>query len=1712
MKFILLTVSILFGVRSLSQDFSNKGKDFWVGYGSHCQMYSGSAGTDPSTGGSQDMVLYFTSDVAATVTITIPKTGWTRTYTVVPNTVTETQVIPKTGADDVRLRSEGKFSKKSIHITSDKPIVAYAHIYNASVSGATLLFPTNTLGKEYYSLNYKQTSNQAFSYPYCFAIATEDSTILDITPSAATLTHAANVTFRDTLMAGDVLNLLGVITGNTGVDLTGTKIKSIASSTGQCKRIAVFSGSGKLDIICPSGTGGSADNYIQQDFPSTAWGQKYFTVPTKNLPFNYFRVLVKDPTTVVKLNGVVQGGLQNNFFYDLPLTGVPNLIESDKPVVVAQYITTQGACGNGSPGDPEMIYLSPVEQTIDKVTLNSTPHSKIDTNRHFINVVIKTSAAPSFRIDGNTPAVAFNLHPQDPSYSYIQMSVIPGSHTIQADSGFNAIAYGYGSAESYGYNAGTNIRDLTNFITPINPLNISGTNTACAGTPFYFSITYPFEPTSLYWDFHGFPLNNPYPNVTVALPYTIKDSTYLINGKRVYRYKLPTTYTYSPAGNYPVSITAGTSGADDCGNLQTRDDTLFVFNPPVTDIAYTHSGCISDSVFFKDNTNYVPGTSSYKWYWNFGDGTTDSVRNPKHLFTTPGVYNVKFSLISNVGCLSDTSVKQIIIATKPIAKFGISNPSCANKSITFFDSSSAAAPGVLVKWVWDYGDGNIDSFTVSTNPTHTYSTAGAYNVRLTVQSNTGCNSIPYVFPLTVHPNPVVNFNSPPVCLPTGVAQFFDSSSIADNSESGFKYLWNFGDQNSGALNIDSVKNPIHNYSSAGPFSVKLQVTSKDGCTSDTTKILSTVYAQPTSAFSVNAENCFNDTTFFTDQSSGQGNTITSWYWNFGDGQTSASQNPSHLFATANTYTVKLVVKTDKGCLSDTLTKQVIVNPLPTAGFTTSTPICETKAITFTNTSTANAGNIIVWKWNFGDSSVLNLNSGAPFTHTYTNAGTYTVTLSVETDKGCKSAVKTNQITINPQPQPGFILPEVCLRDAFAQFIDTSKIASGSIITWAWNFGDPTSGALNISNAQNPPHKYNAIGNYPVTLTITSNNGCIATLTQTLTVNGDVPVANFNALNPSGLCANDSVAIQDASSVNFGSITKVEIYWDNNGTPVVFDTDDFPLPGETYKHLYPNLQTSKTYTIRYRAYSGISCVAERIKNIIVNAAPKVQFLALRDTCLNINSFQLTQASEIGSVPGTGVYSGPGITNSSGIFDAKIAGVGTHTIRYTFTSSKGCVDYKEQPITILAPPVADLNFSSPDCETKAITFSDISTATAGTITTWTWNFGDGSPVVVKNTSAPFTHVFASANTYNVTLTVTTGNGCNSSATAKSVKVNPLPMVDFSLPKTCLPNANAQFNDMSTITDGTAAQFTYSWNFGDPNSGSANTSTLKNPAHIYSALGPYNVTLQVTSSSGCVKDTVKVYNDIHPQPKANFTFSPASVCLGASINFTDQSNGLDGSIQQYQWNFGDNTTASQQNPSHTFNTAGTYNVRLFIINSQGCNSDTVTKSMIVYPYPVVNAGPDKSVLEGGTVTLEPTVTGNNLQYLWTPSQYLNNTTILNPVVTGVADITYTLTVTANGGCVASDQIVVKVLKFPKIPNTFTPNGDGINETWIIQNLETYPEARVQVFNRYGQLVFESKGYTKPWNGTMNGQSLPFGTYYYIIEPGNGRIPIKGYVTLIK
>ena len=845
--FYLLLIFMISSYQLVAQDFSNKGKDFWVGYGSHVSMYSGT-GLPIESGGSQDMVLYFTSDHDATVTVEIPSVGYLRTYTVLANSVTSSDPIPKSGAQDARITSEGK-SDKGIHITSDFAIIAYAHIYNNSISGASLLFPTNTLGRSYYSINYKQESNSPYSFCYTYVVATEDSTNVEIILSANTVGgNKPGDTIKVALNKGQIYNVFGKVltsspSASTGEDLTGTLIRSVATATSTCKRIGVFSGSGKIYIS--NNNAKTADNYIQQALPANAWGKKYLTVPTAKMPYNIFRVAVSDTNAIVKVNGTIlsRATLQNKFYYEFQ-SNVANVIESDLPIMVAQYITTTGSYGNNNNnnGDPEMIYLSPIEQTISKVTINSTPNARIIDSLHYVNIILPKSATASLKVDGVTPT-NFTTHPGDANFVYYQVNLGSGSHTIAADSGFNAIAYGYGGVETYGYNAGTNVIDLYQKLTVNNEFGIVKLPATCRGTPFKASITLPYQPLSLAWNIPKYP-NIP-PNYA-----PVYDSTYVVNGRTIYRYTLDQLLKYDSIGTYNFQIKVYNPTGDGCSGEQNIDFELVVYKPPAADYTLQSAHCLGDTLFLKDNS--LIGAEERKLYaynWKVGNMPFVNSKNYAPRSDTVGTIPIKYFVITDIGCISDTLSTQVTIDSIPVVNYIVQTIKCIGKDIQFIDSSFAKIGSSLSQWIWNYGDQKIDTALSNATVRHIYDSAISYSTSLTVQTTNGC-VVKKQKNITVYPNPQVGLILPKICLRDAFAEFTDTSRIADNSNN-FTYLWNFGEPgNTLVPNTSTVANPLHRYLNAGTYQVNEKVTSVRGCVSDTTVSFTVNGAIPKSLFSI----------------------------------------------------------------------------------------------------------------------------------------------------------------------------------------------------------------------------------------------------------------------------------------------------------------------------------------------------------------------------------------------------------------------------------------------------------------------------------------------------------------------------------------------------------------------------------------------------------------------------------------------------------------------------------------------------------------------------------------------------------------------------------------------------------------------------------------------------------------------------------------------
>jgi gliding motility-associated-like protein len=1744
-KYGLTLVWVFVGLLTSAQDFSNKGREFWIPFSYHVGMNSG-----PTS--SVSMTLYITSDVNTSYTVEAfgaagppIQSGNIAVGQVVTCVIPNTYFIP----------SSGLFSNRAVRVSAERPVVVYSYITQSAVSGATLCLPTNVLGNEYYSMNYTQVSNENNSNSYFTIIAVEDNTTVEITPSAATTNGwTAGSVNTVTLNRGQIYQVLGTVSSTpttglfTGVDLTGSKIRSVASGSSSCKRIAVFSGAGKIRIGASCGNANSSDNLYQQLYPAVSWGKDYLTVPSFSRPNNFYRVIKKDPATNVYVNGALipASSFVNNRYYEFS-GGVPNRVTADQPVSLSQYFTTQGCSSNPSPYDPDMIILNPVEQNISKVTLVSSNLVATQNRQHHIHVVIPNTgtAISSFRLDGNPiPTSSWVVHPQNSGYSYAYLSnVTQGNHTISSDSGFNAMAYGYANAESYGYSAGANVKDLYQFLTIDNPNATVNVPITCVATPYYFSMTFPYQPTSITWDF-GTALNTQgFANVSLTNP--TPTSTTVVNGRLLYVYRLPTQYTLLSTGIYPIKILATNPTPDGCGGEQEINYDLEVLARPTANFTFSGS-CLNSPTQFTGtpNTGIRPVNSVS---WNFGESSVSALPNPAFTFLSAGTYSVSFSVITDIGCRSDTAIQTVTINPLPTASLSGAATTCINapEPVITFTGGQGIAP-----FIFSYninGGGTLTATTLSNTNSVTItaptSTLGSfvYNLIRVTESGSGQCGQDQVGSVTI------TINSNPTATITGATSVCKDAPSPQitflGAEGTPPYTFNYNIGGGATLSVTTLTGSSSATidvptSVVGSFVYNLtgvvDVNNTVCAGSPTGSVTINVNALPTATISGTTGICLNASEpLITFTGAGTSAPYTFFYAINGGSTLSVTTTGGNTAtvsvstATAGTYTYTLLSVTDGTATTcsqpQTGSAAVTVWPLPQAAYITSSPVCQAGTISFTDQSVANVGTVTGWSWNFGDPASGGQNTSTlqnPIHH-FATAGTYTITLTVTTSNGCVSVNAVAPLVVHPKPRAGYIIPEVCLSDTYAQFTDTSSVASPSTIAaWSWNFGNPNAsppGNPNTSTLQSPQHSYTAVGNYNVSLIVTSSQGCKDTINQQLTVNGSFPVASFAVNNPSTLCANDSVRITNNSTVLPGNITKVEIWWDNIGAPTTVVIDDNPVFGRVYSHRYPNFQSplTKTYQIKFRAYSGGVCMREVTQNVTVNAAPKVQFNAIPNICFDAPLFQITQATEIGNVPGSGVFSGSGVT-STGIFNPAAVGAGTYSISYLYTSTAGgCKDSLTRTIKVWERAIADFTVTSqPFCERQPITFTSTSTSTEGTLTGFVWNFANGAGVFTATSAAALTRTYATFGTYNVKLNVITSNNCVSADKIIPVEVKPLARPNFSFPAiSCLPNANVQFTNLSTVPNAAPSTLTYLWDFGDPSSGTVNNSTAVDPSHVYVDLGPYNVTLSATTTDGCIHDTTIVLNTIHPQPIASFTTDAIDVCIGAPFLFTSTSNPADGTIQSYSWDLADGSTRTLGSFSYTYADTGTYIVSHFIINSFGCKSTIATKTIYVNGYPDADAGPDKQMLEGGQVQLTPP---NNypmpVTFAWTPPTYLDDPTRVDPIARPPDDITYLLTVTSNKGCSDTSSVFIKVLKDPPVPNIFSPNGDGIHDTWIIPYLDSYPGCTVEIVNRYGNLVFRSVGYATPWDGKVKGRDVPVGTYYYVIDPKNGRKKKAGYVDIIR
>ncbi|WP_448702803.1 gliding motility-associated C-terminal domain-containing protein [Mucilaginibacter sp. AW1-3] len=425
-----------------------------------------------------------------------------------------------------------------------------------------------------------------------------------------------------------------------------------------------------------------------------------------------------------------------------------------------------------------------------------------------------------------------------------------------------------------------------------------------------------------------------------------------------------------------------------------------------------------------------------------------------------------------------------------------------------------------------------------------------------------------------------------------------------------------------------------------------------------------------------------------------------------------------------------------------------------------------------------------------------------------------------------------------------------------------------------------------------------------------------------------------------------------------------------------------------------------------------------------------------------------------------------------------------------------------------PIVNANFSSNGssvpsqlCLGYTGSFNIGATVDASTYTNpayqWQVNTGSGWTDIPGATQTQYTvsYVNAQLGTYQYRLLVAEAINintptCRVNSNVLTVTVNPIPTATASA-------ANSKVCYADTIKLMSSGGATYQWT--GPNS---YTSNAQNPviANVTQAMaGTY--TVKAIAASGCF-GTAQVTVGVYPK----FIVSAGkdtTICNGQSVTL-HATGGL-----SYSWSPGktlsDSTSA---NP-----VASPTDTTMYVVTGTSANGCT-SKGMVtigVPKAPTANAGVDKYVFLGQTVQLNGTATGSNLKYRWTPATALNNATILTPIAKPTDDITYTLTVSDSCNTV-SDDVFVKVYKQVVIPNAFSPNGDGINDTWNIDALRAFPQCVITVYNRDGQMLYHDVGYTRAWDGKYRNTPLPLGTYYYIIELKSQLPDMSGSVTIIR
>jgi gliding motility-associated-like protein len=657
-----------------------------------------------------------------------------------------------------------------------------------------------------------------------------------------------------------------------------------------------------------------------------------------------------------------------------------------------------------------------------------------------------------------------------------------------------------------------------------------------------------------------------------------------------------------------------------------------------------------------------------------------------------------------------------------------------------------------------------------------------------------------------------------------------------------------------------------------------------------------------------------------------------------------------------------------------------------------------------------------------------------------------------------------EVLIVPIPAVGFTTnqPVQCLSANAFTFTNTTTISQGSA-TYTWYYGD---GSFSIST--NGSRTYANAGTFSVKLVATSNYGCVDSLRQTVSVNLP-PTVSFS-VNNTAQCLNGNQFFFTNSSTSPQS--PLTYRWEFGD-------------GSTSTAVNPSYQYNQqgVFPVKLVVTSQAGCKDSVIQNVTVHPKPIVRYtINSNQQCQTGNYFQFTNTTSIEQ--GTMSYFwqfGDGV--SSGVVSPAYSylSAGTYSVKLLATSDKGCRDSLSQTVRVDPSPTALFTVNKTvDCFAEHdFVFTNASTLSTGIYTSF-WDFGDG---VGTSTATHTRYRYTQPGTYRVTLTVRTINNCSSTYTM-NLFLNQTPSGSI------LPVATTVICEGSFVELKATTSSFYQW-YKD------GVAIAGATAGTYNATEPGTYRVEFRNSTNCTAFSsnqmtlTKVF-----QPTPGFDFDRS--CAGLSTTFTNTSLVANSLPVSYRWLFGDGDSSFAVSPVHTYQTTGPYVIRLTVTPTQ-CpqlarsiqKPITVEASPAGLRYPPVNAVARRDLALRAREF-------SGARYRWTPATGLSTDTIATPIFNYTDSMLYQISIVTTAGCRITDTLLVRMFAEKKIyvPDYFTPNNDGKNDKLYPFLVGVTKLTRFRIWNRWGQLVFQTQKAEEGWDGYYQGVRQPMETYLWMAE----------------